>query len=259
MTFQNPDSLVRNMDSYFIGRNDRIAHLGMTIDTFLNIPGLVGFWPMSSVQRSTGNAFDLSGQGRTLTYNGNPTYNIENDLVPYIDLDGVGDFLSRADETDLDILMTETIYDSSVRGITFGGWFFFDVLPAATSHIMSKWAAPTFQYLMYYNGTFFDFRTNAVVRVTSTVVPNTLRWYFMVCTLVPSTSATIHINDVATTSVAAIPASIPNGTGAFEIGAAGGGTLPIFGRASLCFLSANAIGETYINALFQQSRVLFGV
>ena len=90
------------------------------ISPFLALPGLVGFWPMSSVQRSTGNAYDLSGQTRTLTYNGNPTYNINNDFAPYIRLDGTGDFLSRADETDLDILGTETIYASTVRGLTLG-------------------------------------------------------------------------------------------------------------------------------------------
>ncbi|NJO31403.1 MAG: hypothetical protein HC874_30490 [Richelia sp. SL_2_1] len=75
---------------------------------------------MSSVQRSTGNVYDLSGQGRTLTYNGNPTFNYTG-LVPYVSLDGTGDFLSRADETDLDILGTETIYNSAVRGLTLGG------------------------------------------------------------------------------------------------------------------------------------------
>ena len=49
------------------------------------LTGLRGFWPMSALA-SGGNAFDLSANVRTLTYNGNPTYDFDS-LAPYIRFD----------------------------------------------------------------------------------------------------------------------------------------------------------------------------
>lgn len=263
MTFPNSDALVKNMNSYFISRNDRIARLGMTINTFQNIPGLVGFWPMSSVQRSTGNAFDLSSQTRTLTFNGNPTYNIHNDFMPYIALDGAGDFLSRADETDLDILGTETIYNSSVRGLTLGGWFFVDTIGGGSVQLIGK-SNPTGNqqsYQIIYNpGNTITNRVSidGSVLTDVTAAGTTGNWLFVVGRFVPSTELSIFINGTQTINTTSIPASIFNSSSSFEIGSFGGGNF-LNGRASLCFLSANILANAYINALFQQSRILFGV
>lgn len=261
MTFQNPDALVRNMDGYFIGRNDRIARLGMTISTFQNIPGLVGFWPMSSVQRSTGNAYDLSGQSRTLTYNGNPTYNIYNDIVPYIDLDGTGDFLSRADETDLDILGTETHNASGVRGLTFGGWFRPQVTGALQNVIgkSNDFNGPFLLAQDASDNSLFRVRNSAdaanfQVIITDAFI-NTNVWSFHACRYIPSTELKLWENTNTNTNTTSIPASLLNGTDNFTIGALGGGSSPWDGDASLCFLSANALSDAYINALFQQSRI----
>lgn len=239
-----------------------------TIALFQLIPGLVGFWPMSSVQRSTGNAYDLSGQGRTLTYNGNPTFSIYNNLTPYVDLDGTGDYLSRADETDLDILGTETVYASSNRGLTMGGWFWFDDAPGATETMMSKFtSAPAVSYYLERitggqimavvsgDGTFVNAKT-----ATSSVTPSTGSWFFCAGRYIPSTSLSVFLNShTPVTNTTAIPASIFNSSAPFQISGFNSANQVMDGRASLCFLSANALPDAWISRLYRQSKGLFGL
>lgn len=244
--------------------------IGYGISQFLDIPALVGFWPFSSVQRSTGNVYDVSGQGRTLTYRGNPTFNFYNNLVPYIDLDGAGDYVDRADETDLDILGTETIFPAAVRGLTYGGYYWANNPAALASQaLMFKGtnAAGTFAYWLSKLNTGPDivFRVSvdgtAVTSVTSTVslVANT--WYFIWGRFIPSTSLDIGINTTITSNAAAIPASIFNSAQPFAIGGIGGATPGLYlpGRASFCFLSANALSDACILNLFNSTRTMFGI
>lgn len=263
MTTKVADSFVNEQEALFLRRNDLINRWGGVVSSYQALPGLVGFWPMSSVQRSTGNVYDLSGQGRTLTYNGNPTFNYVG-LVPYIAFDGTGDFLSRVDETDLDITGGETIYNSSVRGLTCGGWFYFssasprEILMSKAdggSVGMSWWLEKSSGVLGVYTGTGAAFVTTFT---TSIVVADT--WYHIIFRYVPSTSLQIYLNGVlvASNSVS-IPATLLNTTQPFNIGSTNNGTLPLAGRASLCFLCANALSDSFAFSLFEQSRVLFGV
>lgn len=235
------------------------------ISPFLSLPGLVGFWPMSSVQRSTGNAYDLSGQNRTLTYNGNPTYNIYGNKVAYLDLDGTGDYLSRADETDLDVLGSETIFASGVRGLTVGGWFWFNN-KTNSYHLMSKNNATGNQrgFQLLYSQPLTAMQ--AVVSVDG--INNTTLttgaditaqiWYFMVMKFEPSTRLSLTINGTKYSTTSSIPASIFNNTASFIIGANGNISNLLQGRASLCFLCANAVPDEIISSLYQ-TRGAFGV
>jgi hypothetical protein len=212
----------------------------------------------------------LSGQGRTLTYRGNPTYNYYNNLVPYIDLDGAGDYVDRADETDLDILGIETIFPAAIRGLTYVGWYWLNNPAAlATQALMFKGTntAGTLAYwlLKLNTGPDMAFRVSvdgtAVTSVTSTVslVANT--WYFIWGRFVPSTSLDIGINQTITSNAVAVPASIFNSAQPFAIGGIGGtspaAALP--GRASFCALSANALSDTCLLNLYNSTRTMFGV
>lgn len=262
------DSHINEYETYFIGRNDIINRWGNIISSWSMLPGLVGFWPMSSVQRSTGNAYDLSGQGRTLTYTGNPTYNIYNNFVPYIDFDGTGDYLARADETDLDILGTETINAAAIRGLTVGGWFWTDThktvgdadgyITKATydgnqvSYMLVNSVAtnPAFYYSP--DGTTASFKSVKGTMATGA-------WYFLVARFIPSTSISLFSNNVETINATAIDASIFNSTAPFEIGSYNVANNVMDGRASLCFVSHQAFSNALINAMFQQSRILFNI
>jgi hypothetical protein len=262
---QKPETLdrrIRNLEAIEQG-----VFTGNTLASFMALPGLVGFWPMSSVQRSTGNAYDLSGQGRTLTYNGNPAYSYYNGLMPYIDLDGTGDFLSRADETDLDILGNESIYTTGAAGLTLGGWFWADTLGVGSAGLIGKYTTTGNQrsYLLFVvsstvgpafiisgDGTATDSATHPSAVATG-------GWFFAVGVYIPSTSVSIFVNSTKTTNSTSIPATIFNSTAALQIGAFSAGTALLDGRAALCFLCANALSDELITSLYSQSKPLFGL
>lgn len=234
------------------------------ISPYLDLPGLVGFWPMSSVQRSTGDAYDESGQNRTLSYNGNPTYNIYNNLIPYIHFDGTGDYLDRADETDLDIQGNETIYDSSVRGLTVGGWFRFDAT-GSTEICISKFGTGTtgpfvLQKLAGDTARFLISDGAANDSVGSTSSLSAIQWYFLVGRFQPSTEIKVWLNIETDTNIVGIPATIQNSAEPLIIGARNSGATELMtGDALLCFLCANALPDAIIDSLFQQTRAVFGI
>lgn len=230
---------------------------------FQALPGLVGFWPMSSVQRSTGNVYDLSGQGRTLTYSGNPTFNYTG-LVPYASLDGTGDYFTRADETDIDILGTETIYNSSVRGLTLGGWFYFNSLGSRRILISKSNDTTNSSYWLELNSgngvSFYIGNGVSFYNANSANVIAVNTWYHICGVYIPSTSVSVFLNGVKVTYSTSIPSTLLNSTFPFNIGTYNNtGLLPLSGRASLCFLSANALSNSIINGLYQRSRLLFEV
>ncbi|MGD8500733.1 MAG: hypothetical protein PVJ86_08805 [Phycisphaerales bacterium] len=231
------------------------------ISPFLALPGLRGFWPMSAFQ-SNGDCFDQSGNGRLLTYNGNPTYNYD-DLVPYIDLDGTGDYLLRGDEAGLDITGLETYVAAAVRGLTAGGWFWIDS-HAAESTLISKYdvggnqrtfslhIAPAGNLRGYLSNNGVAFETIAAGVIT------TGEWFFAVFRFDPGNEKSLFLNNVETVQATAY-ASLHLGTADLLIGGIHGGTRLLDGRASLCFLCATLLSDGILSSLFQQTRPVFGV
>lgn len=261
---ENLDRRIRNLESLGDG-----VFIGNVLASYMALPGLVGFWPMSSVQRSTGNAYDLSGQGRTLTRNGNPAYTFFNGLVPYIDLDGTGDFLSRADETDLDILGDGeggVFTNPGAAGLTMGGWYWIDTT-GADRIFASKFNVTGNQrsYIIYRDevATVYRFIVSsdgtATTSVDSSVATATGTWIFAVGRFTPSTEIAVFINSTKDINTTSIPASIFASTAGFLIGAASAGAVLLDGRAALVFLCANSLGDDLISSLFSTSRILFEV
>ncbi len=244
------DRRIRNLESLGNG-----VFVGNVLASYMALPGLVGFWPMSSIQRSTGNAYDLSGQGRTLTYNGNPAYTYHNGLVPYIDLDGTGDYLSRADETDLDITGAETIYTTGAAGLTMGCWAWTDT--TASQALIGKYN--TTGWLLSLGASNLPAMTSDAGTKTHSTALVTGTWYFVACRFVPSTSIDVYLNNVKDSLTSSVGATMTNTTHAFQIGTFAAGSQLLNGRVSLCFLCANALGDDLISSLFQSSRVLFSV
>lgn len=257
---------IRNSDLSNLVQTDgyRFGLWTEVVAGFQALPGLVGFWPMSSVQRSTGNVYDLSGQNRTLTYNGNPTFSYTG-LVPYITFDGTGDYLSRADETDLDIVGSEAIFNSATRGLTLGGWFYTTDVGAGLFGLMSKYASSQISFLLYRSADTLSFTiSNTGTALVGTVSSSTAlvanNWNFIVGRFTPSTETALFNNDTKNTNTTSIPATIFNSTTALEIGRYNSSNTTCYaGRTSLCFLSANAISDSIINGVYQRSRNLFGV
>lgn len=253
------DEVVRTLANHDrrIEKLESLPHPRAIVDPVLALPGLRGCWPMSSFNEN-GNAYDMSGQGRTLTYNGNPTYNFTG-LVPYIDFDGTGDFLSRADEAGLDIIGTENYVAAAARGLTFGGWFY----PKTTNKevIMAKADNSTGPYALWNddgNDILFRVRNAADAATFLVTIAITLSaWQFIVGRYDPSTELKVWRNISTNTNVTNIPASILDGNDTFCIGGYAGAEFE--GLASLCFLCAAALSDMIIESLFQRTRSLFGV
>lgn len=233
---------------------------------FLALPGLRGFWPMSSFDNIP-LVHDLSAQDRHLTYNGNPRFNFDG-LAPYIDLDGTGDYLSRADEAGLDILGTESYVASAVRGVTLIGWFY-PTNAALLQPAMAKWGAAQRSYMLTLLGdvandpiqfgvsevgfaydyvTLYSYSTNA--------------WQFLAGRFCPADTGeelAVWRNDAKETAATSLN-SIFNSNVQFTIGGWSGGVYnQLVGRASMCALCAAALSDSIITALYQQTRSMYGV
>jgi hypothetical protein len=232
--------------------------------SLLALPMLRGAW-VGSVD-SGGDWYDLSGLGKTLTYNGNPTFNYDG-LVPYWDYDGTGDWHSRTDEADLDILGTETYVAAAIRGLTMGGWFWFDNL-ARAEFLMSKYqAVANRSYFLWHKVGddllqfgIFDAADNTDT-VDSASAISTSQWYHVVGRYVHGTEISIFVNGVENINNAGIPAALQNSGADFRIGSGtvGGTAYHLDGRASACFLCAAALGDAQILSVFEQQRSAYNI
>ena len=265
MTVQQRNSqMVELLRADFQARYEPQFALAQYMASVLALPGLRGFWPMSAYNAS-GNAFDQSGNGRLLTYNGNPTYNWDG-LAPYIDLDGTGDFLSRADEAGLSITGTETYVANP--GLTLGGWWYFESL-GTVDRMMAKDVNPNHSYILRVHNNTGQSAVNFQISVNGTGFTSSIsasddtistgNWFFIAGRFTPSTEVAVWVNGTKFTNTSSIDASIFDGSSAFRIGANSSGNNPMTGRASLCFLCAAALSDAMVGNLFSQSRAIFGV
>lgn len=233
---------------------------------FGGLLGLRGLWYPGSVD-STGALYDQSGQGRTLTYNGNPTLNLHNSFIPYWDYDGTGDYHSRADESGLDVLGTEANIASGYKGLTVGGWFWIDSFGGGDRGLVSKYTATGNQrsYLLYTNNGTPDARAivsvdgTAATQVNHGTVLTTGAWHFIWMRFRPSTSLTISVDGVNVQSSTSIPAAIFGSTAGFNLGAFNAGTSNQTGRNAITFLCASALLDAQLSHLFERTRRFFGV
>ncbi len=236
--------------------------LGEMYGTFLGLPGLRGLWYPGDAD-DTGAVYDISGQGRKLTYNGNPFIALQNSLVPYFAFDGTGDFLSRPDEAGLKVIGNEGYVAAALRGLTIGGWFWADSL-AASPVLISKYTAAgnlrsykldisSSAVRMIVSGTGAD----AFVATTGAIAA--ANWYFVVGRYTPSTAVAAFVNNNQSTFTTTIPATLFNTTAAFQIAASDAGTNLLTGRFGLAFLCAAALPNALLTYLFARTRALFGV
>jgi len=241
------------------------------------LPALRAFWPMSSVDYTTASrARDVAGGGYHLTDNNTVLFGSgQSDalptMVPYAEFDGVNQYLSRADggaANWADITGTEAYVVAAQRGLTVGGWFRFGtVAPATFDGVIGKFNGlanqKSYQVLAFSAGTkiYFEISTDgvAVIPAVSTMAISADIWYFCVGRFTPSAEVAMFVNDVKDINVAGVPASIFDGTANFEIARRNSAGTYLDIRASLCFLCASALSDSIINALFQQTRKLYGV
>lgn len=228
----------------------------LTIARFMGLPGLRGFWPFSSVNES-GNVYDLSGQDRILTNTGTATFGVTTPGLPYGVFNGSTQYLSRADEAGLDI----------TGALTMGLWVYPTTVTPGTAYVaMGKRSATAgnYSYRLTLNttGNIFSGSVSSDGTVETLVNaasgPSVNNWYFLALRLTPSTELALWANGAKTVNTTSIPATIYNGTSAFQICGAGGGTNNLFaGRAALGFLCAAALADAQITDLYNSTCGLF--
>lgn len=241
--------------------------LGEFYGQFLGAPGLRGLWYPGSLDE-TGAVYDRSGQGRVVAYNGNPTLNLDgNLLLPYMDYDGVGDFHSRPTEAGLSITGTNTTIAAAYRGLTLGGIVWLDTL-AASAGLIGKWNDTGNQrgYLLY-----FDTGTQNIRLALSTLgtsgtavsfggaAPVAGAWYFVLGRFMPSVKYGTYQNGTWAETAVTVPPAIFANTAALQIGAFNAGTALLDGRWKLKFLAAAAWPDEFVEMVWQRARVLLGV
>lgn len=239
--------------------------LGEFYSQFQGLPGLRGLWYPGSVD-NTGALYDQSGQGRTLTYNGNPTLNLHNSLIPYWDYDGAGDWHSRADEAGLDIQGTETTIAAALRGLTWGGWFWVDTF-ANNRGLLTKGdggtaAGSAYNLYLSTTGIKADIYNGATGYGVSSAALSTGTWIFAVSRFTPSAELALLTNGVKVVNTTSIPASLNNGGASAPLNIANlanSGSLYLDGRCALAFVCAALLPDALLAYLFNRSRPLFGV
>lgn len=261
------DALVNSLSADFQRRYEPNFAWKSAASQFLGLPGLRGFWSLGAFD-GTGDAIDLSSNGRLLTLNGNPEY-AYSELYPFCDFDGTGDYFARADEAGLDITGSETYVTLQQRGLTMGGWFARDIQGA--QGLMGKAITGNYSYALRNTaGDTIRFRiwdAGGVARDVDGTSGGTLAWEFIVGVCNPYDERLgIFINGTWTTAVIPALTTIRNQNSDFAIGSDGTGDFN--GQASLCFLCATALATgldtatpsaPIIWSLYQQSRALFGV
>lgn len=270
-TISRRSDVMRSRAGELQPRHDGSLAWKTAVSLIRNLPGLRGAWTMGSLDEN-GDQFDLSGQGRTLGYNGNPIYGYSS-LIPVISLDGTGDYLNRADEAGLDILGTETYIGPVRRGLTFGGWFRPGRLTASEFLIgKGTTAAAASSYWIIFRGTVAgdpirfavsDGAANDTVDVTLSTAPVVDEWLFACARYDPSTEIKVWAAQSdgleSNTNAVGIPAALNNSNADFTIGAPSGAASALLqGYASLCFLCAMHLTDSLVSAIWHHTRALYG-
>ncbi len=269
MTAQQQNAeLLELLSVYFVENDNPSYALGQAVSSILALPALRAFWPMSSIDYTVASrARDIAGGGYHLTDNNAVLFG-HDQLAPYAELDGVNQYLSRADggaANWADITGTEAYVVAAQRGLTLGGWFYFDNVAGGSEVTISKdAAAPNRGYFMRRNGAGtarFAITVDgaALTVIDSTVTIGAAAWAFMIGRFVPSTSIDVYINNVKASNIAGIPASQFDNAAFFAIGARSTPGSYIDGRASLCWLCAAALSDSEISALYHNTRKLYNV
>jgi len=260
------DAAIDALSVSLLERNDKLARWGMLISSYLALPGLRGFWPMSAAGVS-GEALDLSGLGNHLTNTNSAEFGNEG-LIPYTRYDGTNrhSITDAGSSNAFDILGSEAFIVSP--GLTFGFWCKFDSdAGGGADTLLAKFDTSSDAYRFYRrtsgNGGVGRFDIDDGATTINAEGPTELvsdTWYNVVCRYNPLIEIEYLLNNAQDASnESSVPATLNNSTQNFTIGALSDGTQDYEGLISLAFICASYLSDEILFALFEQGRVLFGV
>lgn len=221
-------------------------------DVFVRLPGLISYWPMG-IRDIGGNVRDHSGAGSTLSETGSCPVGYDGNSFSHL---GNGtNYLAAG--SGFGVTGLETWISSSIRGLTVGGWFMTDSVPASLVGILTKWGlAPQRGYALEWLSTnqarFVISSTGGNAFFQDSAAGAASVWNFVVGRFIPSNEVAVFLNGDKSVNTTAIPASIFVSTQAFEIGRIeGDNTLIYHGKARDVFVCASALSD----ALIEEIRV----
>jgi hypothetical protein len=238
------------------------------INMHLALPGLRGFWPMSSVGHlAASRARDVSVNGHDLGDAGGVVqFGSDQTFIPIADFQGgANDYLTLADAGAggwADVLGTEAYVKTADRGLTIGGWFYDGTLSGAVEHLIAKEdGGANLQYRLVKDAAdLLQFRVWAgPVTVTSAAALNA-GWNHCVG-IYDNANQDLHVilNGVVASNAGAAPAALPDTGAAFTIGADGAGANLFTGYGSVCFICAAAIDTVVAQSLYWHAAALYGI
>ena len=261
------DGIIDRNEATEIQKDDEDAWR-TAISSVLSLPALRGFWPMSPVAYTSPQALDVSGNGNHLTRATTKFgYDATSTLLPVSYYDGA----SRLFKADggagnwADVTGTEGYTLAAQRGLGIGTWVYFSSAIGGNEIFFSKrraaagnhsyWlrrtAAGNIEIIVSVDGT-------ATTTATSAATAASNAWHYVHGWFDPSTALGINLDGEETTNVAAIPASIFDGTADFTLGGFTG-TANFTGYLSMAWLSAALPDSALRSALFQTARAMVGV
>lgn len=267
MTTFNNDSLKHELASEFLRRNDLVNRWGNIISSYLALPGLRFFAPMSVVGAS-GQAVDLA-LGNNLSNNNNAQFSYLS-LQPFCAYNGSTEYHSITDNAAHDIIGSEAYIGSSVRGLTMGMWVQARDLPGVSSRRLFSKGTTTGNARAYALRQGSDVWTFGVSGTGANDFPASDdtefivdTWYFLAGRFDPSTEVKLYVGRstgiTSFTNTSSIPATLNNSATGLAVGGQADGTGFSNIRASMCFISAMALDDHFIFSLFEQSRIPFGI
>lgn len=219
-------------------------------DYIMRLPVLRAFWPMSVVD-SDGNPVDITGNGQHMIRQGNPTYAMHSP-IPYIAMDGTGDYLRRTTEPQLEI--NANTFSGGLAVCMFGGWFWVNNATAEYTLMAKDDRAGQRSFRLYRTtGSLLGATIGTSGGAEGTATSGT--WFFAALTLFGS-GLRSFLNGTFSSQVT--PLSITTTTAPFTIGGDGAGTQLLPGRAALCFL-CNASNDAALIDVYDNTRDYFGV
>lgn len=231
--------------------------LGDLASALVTLPEVRGVWVPSSVNES-GNVFDLSEQGRTLTNTGTVTRGVYNGVVPYAELNGSSQYFTRASEAGLTV---------TAGGLTVLTWMWADALTASMCACAKGDSTATNRnYDLYLRGDLANDPLEASVANGSTVLTAsatslvTASTFFMAgVRWTPGVSVDLLFNGtVAASNTTSIPETINSSTAAFQVGARNAAN-HWDGRWFMTVLCASALSNKAVTNIYSLAARVLGV
>jgi hypothetical protein len=269
MNAQEIDSLL----TQFQKRWEGIYHWRSMCSMLLGTPGLRAAWPMSVVDYQAPECTDISGHGYDLqaagalgnvTFGTDPTPGIPPAAVFG---GGANQYLVRADGGAgnwADIRGNETYIIAAQRGLSLGGWFYVNPLPAAAMMLMCKcdFVGQQSYFIRFLAGGAAQIRVYAA-GLTSLTSTNTgqVGWNHVVGVYdAPNQNLHIILNGQVTSNLGgAVAPPLVDSTAAFTVGADSLGNNRLTGYGSDCWLDACALSTNHVRASYGYTKAAYGV